>query len=85
MAVYFKLNSKETGETIHPAKADDAMREFFGAEPDPSNWFEGWYDSIGFSFAVGKNFEEVRELWDFKAHIIDFIQENYDVDCGYCR
>ncbi len=51
----FSLTRK--GETAPmPLQAiDDLMRKHFDAAPDAINWFNGWYDYIGFALACGRD------------------------------
>lgn len=85
MAIYFQLTNKETNAIVGPGKADDLMREHFGAEPNSKRYYENWYDTIGFSLAAGNTQEEVKEFWPEKNVILDYILDTYSIENGFCR
>lgn len=59
---------------------DDEMREHFGEEPDPKNWYLYWYETIGFSLACGKDWEWIRKNNEARVHIVKWLEENFIVD-----
>lgn len=75
-------------ESVSLQDVDNKMREAFGAEPDPVNWYENWYDIIGFSLATGKTPEYIRELLQDEPEllaILTWIEANYVVSAWYER
>jgi len=77
----FTLNDKETGKPEKFASIDDRMREHFGAEPDDTNWYLGWYDTLGLAFAMGKSWEQIEEMFhdDEPLQVIGWLKSNYDI------
>jgi hypothetical protein len=64
MPACFQLIDKETGQPAIFQEIDDKMRESFGAPPDDKNYMNGWYDSIGFRLAIGKDWNAIREEFE---------------------
>lgn len=42
-------------------KIDDELREHFHAPPDKVNWFNGWYNYIGYFLAFGWSWTKLRQ------------------------
>jgi len=62
---------------------DEELCAHLGVEVDNTHWVHGWYNSIGFSLAMGKSFDECREI--FKKYIelqiiIDYLDANFTTD-----
>lgn len=81
----FTLRKKEVEELSRFNDIDDEMRLHFGAEPDETNYYRGWYDSIGFAIAMGRKLgsQELRDV--FKGipellEVIDWLEEHYTSD-----
>lgn len=91
MAAYLRLKDRDTGEIIEDKKLielDDKMRNAFGIQPDPEKWLYNWMDTIGFSLATGKTFDEIlSDNWwlDEERHIICWLQERYENASYFCR
>ena len=58
---------------------DDELRVALGAAPSASEWYCGWYDTIGFALAMGRNFEWCREHLDSPRllPVIDWLDANF--------
>ena len=70
-----QLIEKATSEAFILAKLDDMVREHFNAPADPVNFYYGWFDCVGFRFALyGADPKRVRE-----SLVKDF-DENVTVD-----
>lgn len=80
MPACFRLISKTTNQPTKFQEIDDAMRAEFGQPPDPDRWLEGWYDSVGFALAVGKDFQWCRENFEFTLPIVDYLDKHYTSD-----
>ena len=75
-------------------KVDEEMCAFFRVPCDPVKWYHYWYDTIGFSLAMGSSFEYQRQSvkdnpnpddesvdWDKRTiEIIDWLDENFTTD-----
>lgn len=57
----FTLTRKGESEPANLQEIDNEMRQAFGEEPDEDNWLWGWYDTIGFGLAMGKDWKQLRE------------------------
>ena len=79
MAVYFEL--KRDGNAVPFTKIDDEMCEALGVPCDPINYYKNWYDTIGFSIACGKSWDELREFWPEKVEIVNFLEANFEKIC----
>ena len=79
----FQLTSKETGQPKKLAELDNEIRAHFGAPPHPTQWYKGWYDCIGFSIAMGKDWQYCRETFDGLDEIIDYLEERYTYDAWF--
>lgn len=78
MAAYFQLF--QNGELQSFNKVDSEMCKHFGVECDPVNWYENWYNTLGFSLALGHTWEQIRQDWPHKKDIIDWMEKNYDAN-----
>lgn len=63
----FALTKRGENEPTKLQAIDDEMRIAFGAPPDFSQWFLGWYNSSVLGFEVGKSFVQTRELFEDDA------------------
>ncbi len=80
----FALTKKGENEPTKLQAIDDEMRVAFGAPPDSSQWFRGWYNIIGLGLAVGKSFAQMRELFEDDAELVEcltYLEEKYESDC----
>lgn len=79
---------------------DDEMRKHFGVEPDPKNYFRNWYNAFIDAFAVGKTWDELREMYskyysdsdrnkkfyaDAIKPMLDWLDENYELKAWHAR
>lgn len=90
----FGLRDRVTGQLALLAKVDDRMREAFGVKPHPTEWLYGWYDIIGFAFALGydadrtelfinEEFDGARQAELLRA--LTFITDHYTVEAWATR
>ena len=75
----------KNGSLVRPAQVDDEMREYFGAEPDPKNWYLNWFDTVAFHLSFGKSREEVESSFPNKLGIIEWLFDNYTINAYYTR
>jgi len=60
MPNYFNLTRKGESEPERLHSIDNRLwREIGKTDPDPDHWFYDWKNSIGFSLAMGKSFEDI--------------------------
>jgi hypothetical protein len=65
---------------------DEELCAYLGQEVDPDNWVYGWYNSIGLMLAIGKSFEECREIFAESNHllpIVAYLEANFVTDAWY--
>ena len=59
-------------------KVDEEMCAYFGQEVHPKYWYCGWYDAIGFSLAMGKNWQQIRV--DLSIYVAeDILKKKWDL------
>lgn len=75
MAVYFQLF--QNGEAQVLTEVDREMCKHFNVFCDPDLWYQNWYNTIGFSLALGHTWEQIYKDWPNKKDIIDWIKQNY--------
>ena len=63
MANCFTLTPKGESKPASLQAIDDLMRIEFGEEPDADRWLWGWYDTIGFGLALGRDWTQLREQY----------------------
>ena len=61
MPNYFTLTRKGESKPASLQAIDDEMRIEFGEEPDEDHWLWGWYDTIGYGLALGRDWTQLRE------------------------
>jgi hypothetical protein len=61
MPACFTLTRKGESKPAILQEIDDEMRVEFGEEPDPEQWLWGWYDTIGYGLALGRDWAQLRE------------------------
>ena len=71
----FDLTKKGEEAPMSLAKIDDEICAFLGVDPDPVKYHEGWFDSIGFKLATGKNFDQIVE--NFKEQLLQFPDDEW--------
>ena len=57
----FSLTRKGESEPASLTEIDDLLRIEFGEEPDEKRWLWGWYDTIGYGLALGRDWTQLRE------------------------
>lgn len=57
----FTLTRKGESKPANLQEIDDEMRVEFGEEPDADRWLWGWYDTIGYGLALGRDWAQLRE------------------------
>ena len=57
----FTLTRKGESKPANLQEIDDEMRQAFGEEPDADRWLWGWYDTIGYGLALGRDWAQLRE------------------------
>lgn len=67
---------------------DEEMCAYFGEPVHSEYWCRGWYNSIGLLLSLGKNWDEIREIYeepDFQhlIPVIDFLEANFTTDAWY--
>lgn len=78
MAVYFELHRE--GRPVKFSTIDDEMCEALGVDCDPVNYYKNWYDTIGFALACGRDWNWIRETYEHKTDVVDFLQNNFTVN-----
>lgn len=78
MPNYFSLTKVGTKEPQVLQQIDDDMRRHFGVPLDNERWYKNWYDTIGFSIAVGLPLPEIRRIWDDRVEVVDWLVTNYE-------
>ena len=61
MPACFTLTRKGESKPANLQEIDDEMRQAFGEEPDADRWLWGWYDTIGYGLALGRDWAQLRE------------------------
>lgn len=98
MAVQLQLTRKADGKVADLVALDNEICDVLGVEPHPRDFYVGWVDTIGFSLACGKTFEEVRSHWcdpneygepterDLeRGRVIDYLETYFDNTSYGCR
>lgn len=84
MANYFMLIPKGTdGKAEDLQDVDDKMRRHFGAEPSATEWYQNWYNTIGFGLSLGRSFPELKEHFkEFSdlVEVTDWLDSHYTVN-----
>lgn len=57
----FTLTRKGESQPAGLQEIDDGMCIEFGEEPDEKRWLWGWYDTIGYGLALGRDWTQLRE------------------------
>lgn len=74
----FSLTKVGTRQPESLQKVDDDMRRHFGAPADPDRWYKGWYDTIGFAIAMGKQVDWIRENMSGLNEVTDWLAGHYE-------
>ena len=91
MAVQLCLQDKETGKFLAGSDfiaLDNAIAESFGEEPHEVHWCRGWMNSVGFALAVGKTFDEVKQMFHYDeetVQITEWLAQRYDNTSYGCQ
>ena len=89
----FQLTTIGSNEAAMLHDVDAALCAHFGKPVHEKHWFAGWYQSIGFSLALGQTFAEIREDFERDAQedpepqwyrtqiaIVDYLESHYTSD-----
>ncbi len=79
----FMLTRKGEEQMTPLQQVDDEMRTHFGAPPSATEWYRGWYDTIGFGLAMGNDWDRLRELYEDAKPVIDWLEANFTVDAWW--
>jgi hypothetical protein len=60
------------GQAVALQQIDEEMCNHFNAPCDPVRWFRGWYDFIGFDLATGRDFAQIRAIYEADPDLSDF-------------
>jgi len=88
MPNYFTLTRKSNIEAgpVNFATIDEEICAHLGVEVDNVHWYAGWYDNIGLMLAIGKSWNEMREIFkdsDALLPVIDFLEANFTANAWY--
>lgn len=76
----FSLTKRGHNRPSNLQDVDRDICEHLGVKVDPMNWYSNWYNTIGLSLAIGHSFEKIKEFFPERAQVIDFLEQNYDVN-----
>lgn len=83
----FMLTRKGEEKASSLMRIDEEMCMHFGAEVHPTRYYLGWYDLVGFSLAMGRDWNWMREqlkkdeiVDDPILLVIDWLEENFIAD-----
>ena len=76
----FSLTKKGDEGPMSLIFVDACICEHLGREVHPTLWIRDWYPTIGLALSCGENWDECRELFPTQTDIIDFLEENFEVD-----
>jgi hypothetical protein len=93
----FQLFDKSSSEVVSLISVDERIcKEVYNVEPHSKYWGStvfNWYDTIGFTIAMGKSLDQVRDhyvksdVWLEELPIInkvlDFLEDNYTTRSFY--
>lgn len=93
----FQLFDKASSEAVVLTHVDERIcKEVYNVEPHSKHWGStvfNWYDTIGFTIAMGNDFSQVRDhytqsdIWSEELPIItqvlDFLEANYTTRSFY--
>ena len=88
MPACFMLIDKVTGKSAKFSEIDDKLCEALGRVPDEEKFLHSWYDCIGLSLAMGKTWDEIREIFkddEVMILIANWIEGRYTADSWYER
>ena len=67
------------GTPVNLVDVDKEMCKAFGAECDPDKWYRSWYNIIGFGLALGRTWDDLREIDPEDVDVVDWLEANYTV------
>ena len=81
----FQLIKKgETEPSILQDVDTEMWNHFKGGEPKGNDrWYRSWYDIIGLGLAMGKTWNELREMYTDRPRlleIIEYLEDHYTTD-----
>ncbi len=89
--IQFVPKSNPNADAVPLARIDEEMCKHFKASVQPTQYYFYWFDTIGFSLAMGKTYDQIREqfkadrasdtsgpaYWDKMLAIVDWLEANY--------
>ena len=67
-------------------EVDEEMCRHFGAPCHPDDYYEFWYDTIGFGLASGRSFDEIRSTFSDFPKVVEaanWIEANFTARSWY--
>jgi hypothetical protein len=66
MSDWFSLTRKSDPEAgpVSRALVDEEMCKYFGVKHDPSKFFFGWYDVVGYELTPGKTVSDAEKKFN---------------------
>ena len=78
----FNLTRKGEKEPANLFRVDEEICEYMGMPVDENKWCCSWYDTIGFSIAMGKDVAWMRSEFENEnvLKILDYLEAHYRFD-----
>ena len=75
----FQLSRRESKEfTPVPLNTiDEEMCKHFNVPVHPNWYYKEWYNTVGFSLAMGLTFAEIREKQMGDPQVVDWLEANF--------
>ena len=83
MPACFKLISRFDGHAETMQNVDRRICEHLGQPVHPTRWCVNWYNTVGLLLAMGKTWDDMREIYDPNSVaqiVIDFLEIDYRTD-----
>lgn len=83
MANYFTLTLKGETKPMNLAKVDEFICDKLNEPVDPEDWCHNWYNTLGFSIAIGHSLAQMRHVWSYDKSlikIINILEEHFTTD-----
>lgn len=85
MAAYYTLTRKGEETPTNLVQIDEEMCAHFGVTPDVEKWYRNWENTIGLGIALGKNWDQLREIFQEDTDIINWMEEHFISNSWYQR
>ena len=79
----FQLLERDTNTPASFADIDEQLCNHFNTPVDEKLYYRAWYDVVGLGLAMGKSFEQLREMLPEYIDIIDFLDAHYTTTAWY--